>query len=76
MFKFFIENELVSSNQSRFKPVDSCINQFSFIIHEIYKSFDEGFEVKRVFLDISKVFGKVWNEDLIFKLKQNGIFVN
>ena len=27
MFKFFIENELISPNQSGFKPGDSCINQ-------------------------------------------------
>ena len=26
------------------------------------------------FLDIYKVFDKVWHEELIFKLKQNGIF--
>ena len=26
MFKFFIENELISPNQSGFKPGDSCIN--------------------------------------------------
>ena len=36
-------------------------------------SFDNGFEVKDVFLDISKVFNKVWEEGIIFKLKQNGI---
>ena len=69
MFKFFIESKLVSSNQSRFKPVDSCINQLLVIIHEIYKSFDEGFEVRDVFLDISKAFGKAWNEGLLFKLR-------
>ena len=28
------------------------------------------------FLDISKASDKVWHEDLIFKLKQNGIFGN
>ena len=27
MFKFFIENDLISPNQSGFKPGDSCINQ-------------------------------------------------
>ena len=27
MFKFFIENKLISSNQSGFKQSDSCINQ-------------------------------------------------
>ena len=54
MFEFFIENELISSNQSGFKPGDSCINQLLAITHEMYKSFDDGFEVRGVFLDISK----------------------
>ena len=76
MFKFFIENELISPNQSGFKPGDSCINQLLAITHEIYKSFDDGFEVRGVFLDISKLFDKVWHEGLIFKLKQNGISGN
>ena len=30
----------------------------------IYKSFDDGFEVGDIFLDISVVFGKVWQERL------------
>ena len=34
-------------------------------------SFDNGLEVRSVFLDISKVFDKVWYKGLIFKLKQN-----
>ena len=76
MFKFFIASELISPNQSGFKPGDSCTNQLLLITHEIYKSFDEGFEVKGVFLDISKRFDKVWHEGLIFKLKQNGICGN
>ena len=76
MFKFFIASELISPNQSGFKPGDSCTNQLLLITHEIYKSFDEGFEVKGVFLDISKAFDKVWHEGLIFKLKQNGICGN
>ena len=73
MFRFFIENELISPNQSGFKPCDSCINQLLAISYEIYKSFDEGFEVRGVFLDISKTFDKIWHEGLIFKLKQNSI---
>ena len=76
MFKFFIENELISPNQSGFKPGDSCINQLLAITHEIYKSFDDGFEVRGVFLDISKAFDKVWHDGLIFKLEQNGISDN
>ena len=49
MFQFFIENKVISSNQSGFKPGDSCISQLSSITHEIYSSLDEGFEVRSVF---------------------------
>ena len=72
MFKFFTSNNLISPNQLGFKPGDSCINQLS-ITHEIYKSLDDGLEVRGVFLDMSKAFNKVWHKGLIFKLKQNGI---
>ena len=76
MFRFFIENKLSSPNQLGSKPGDSCTNQLSAITHEIYRSFDKGFEVEGVFLDISKAFYKVWHKGLILKLKQNGISGN
>ena len=67
------ENDLISPNQSSFKPGDSCTNQLTSITHEIYQSFDDGFEVRGVFLDISKTFDKVWHNGLIYKPKQNGV---
>ena len=76
MFNFFIENKLFSSNQSGFKPGDFCINQLLSITREIYKSFDVGLEVNSIFLDISKVFNKVWHDSIIFKLTQNEISGN
>ena len=71
-FEYFIGNDLISPNQSGFKPGDSCTNQLISIAHEIYQSFDDGFEVRDVFLGISKAFGKVWHNGVIYKLKQNG----
>ena len=73
VYPYLIDNNLVSSHQSGFKGGDSCINQLLSITHEIYKSFDEGFEVRGVFLDISKAFDRVWHDGLIFKLQENGI---
>ena len=51
MFRFFIEK--ISSNQSGFKPGDTCVNQLVSIRQEIWKTFGEGHEVPGVFLDIS-----------------------
>ena len=62
--------------RNSFHSYDSCVNQLLAITHEICKSFDDGFEVRGVFQDISKAFDKVWYEGLIFKLKENGISVN
>ena len=75
-FGFFIENDLISQCQSGFKPANFCINQLLSITHKIYQSFDDGFDVRSVFLDISKAFDKAWNDGIIFKLKQNGISGN
>ena len=71
LFEYFIENGLISPNQSGFTSGDSCTNQLISITHEIYQFFDDGFEVRGVFLDISKAFDKVWHNSLIYKLKQN-----
>ena len=69
MFRFLNKNNLISSNQSGFRPGDSSIYQLLSITHEIYKSFENGFEVRGVVLDISKAFDKFWDKGIIFKLK-------
>ena len=38
--------------------------------------YNKMFEAGGVFLDISKEFDKAWHEDLLCKLKQNGIASN
>ena len=64
----FTDNKLVSLNQLGHRPGVSCVNQLLAIIHEIYKSFDDGFKMKGIFLDISKAFDKVWHDGLLFNL--------
>ena len=43
-------------------------NQRLSITHDIYKSFDCGYEVRGAFLDISKAFDKVWHDGIIVTL--------
>ena len=68
LFNILLENNLISPNQSGFKPEDSCFNQLLSITHKIYNSFYKELEVRSVFLDISKAFEKVWHRGLLFKL--------
>ena len=64
------------TSESGFKPDDSCLNQFFSITLETNQSMGEGSEIRGVFLDILKVFDKVWHKGLVLKLKQNGISGN
>ena len=73
MYDFLTENDLFSPNKSGFRLGDSCINQLLSINHETLNAFDKGIKVCGVFLDVSKAFGKVWHDGLIFKLRPNGI---
>ena len=58
IFKFLDDNNLLSSNQSRFRPSDFCEYQLLSTVHYIYASFDccPSLEVRGIFLDISKAF--------------------
>ena len=59
MFPYFIQSNLISENQSGFTPGDSFVNQLFAITHEIFSSFDDNYEFRGVFSDISEVFDKV-----------------
>ena len=76
MYAFLNNNNLLSVNQSGFRPGDSTIYQLLSITSTIYDSFENYDETRAVFLDISKAFDKVWHDSIIFKLKSNGISGN
>ena len=58
LFHFFQEDNLILPNQSGFKARNSCANQLLAITHEIYKSFDEGYEVRGVMSQRSYIYIK------------------
>ena len=75
LYSYLNTNNLLTTNQSGFRPGDSTTNQLLYLVNEIHQAFEnpKSLEVRAVFLDISKAFHKVWHDGLIFKLKQNGV---
>jgi hypothetical protein len=73
LYEYCVSNELLISKNSGFKRNDYTNNQLIAITQNIYRSLDSGKDVCANFLDVSKVFDKVWHEGLIFKLRQFGI---
>ena len=71
-FEFFTENNLISDNQSCFKPGDLCINQLLSITLEFINILMIILKSEQFFYE----FNKVWHKGLIYKLKQNGISGN
>ena len=59
--------------QSGYRPGDSTVNQILYLTHKIYEAFEQGKEVRVVFLDISKAFDRVWHNGLLYKLKSIGV---
>lgn len=72
MFDLFSEINLISPNQSCFRPCNSSINQLLLINHGTLSNFEIGLGIRGLFLDISRDFDKVWHAGLIYKLYQNG----
>ena len=78
LFQCLDENDLLTSNQSGFRPADSCAHELLSIMYEICKAFDANLslDVRGVFLDLSKAFDRVWDDGLMYELKSLGICGN
>ena len=74
-FNCFIQNQLYTECQSGFIPGNSCVAQLASIRHKIYKifNFNQPRQIRETFLDVSKVFDKVWHKGLTFKLQSYGV---
>ena len=64
LYSYLNANNLITKNQSCFRPGDSTTNQLLFLVDEIHQAFEDtkSLEGLTVFLDISKAFDKVWHD--------------
>jgi hypothetical protein len=75
-YNYIRDSNLLSPDQSGFKPGDSTTNQLSYLYHKFCEALDQKKEVRIIFCDISKAFDCVWHDGLLFKLKKFGIHGN
>ena len=77
LYSYLNVNNLITKNQSGFRPGDSSTNQLLYIVNEIHQAFEgpKSLELRSVFPGISKAFDKVWHDGLIFKLAQTAFVV-
>ena len=64
---------MLSSLQSGFLPGDSTVNQLTYLYNTFSEALDCGKEVRAVFCDISKAFGRVRHAALLHKLETAGV---
>jgi hypothetical protein len=68
-----LKNILITKFQSGFRSGDSIVNQLISILNDFEKAIDDGKEIIIIFCDISKGLNRVWQQDLLYKLKSIGI---
>ena len=73
MHEYLSDIGLISPIQSGFQQGDSTVNRLLPITHDTFQGFENHYETRAVFVDISKAFYRVSHEGLRLKLKSNGI---
>ena len=73
VYRFCVENGLLTWRNSGYKPKDSTINQLLVITHKIYQALENEHDYCFVSLDAIAAFDRVWHQGLIYKLKKIGI---
>ena len=73
MHSFFEDHKLLNACQPGFWK--KCINHSVSPSHEIFSALkcNPSLDVQGVFLDLSKIFDKIWHDGLIYNLKLLGI---
>ena len=73
LYSYLQLNDLITKNQSGFRPGDSTTNQLLYLVDEIHQVFDstESLDVRDVFLDVFKALGTKWCSGSLLKLFEN-----
>ena len=66
-------NNILTPLQSRFIPGNSTVSQLTFLYNTFCHALDEGKEIRVVFCDTKKAFGRVWHAGLLHRLRACGV---
>ena len=61
LYNHLLDNNILTSFQSGFRPGDSTVNQLTYLYDTFCHALDSGKEIRVVFCDISMAFDRVWH---------------
>ena len=73
VYNFFHDHDLLTSNQSGFRPKDGTVNQLAYLYHVFSQALDMKKDIRIVFCDVTKAFDRVGHKGLLFKLESLGV---
>ena len=74
LYTYLHTNNLITKNESGFRPGDFTPNQLLYLLDEIHQAFDS--TIQQYFLTFLKLLTRCGHDGLIFKLVPNGISRN
>lgn len=70
IYEYLTHNNLLSQNQSGYRPGHSTQVQLLYLTHDLYSNIDSNNNFTAIFLDISKYFDRIWHKGLLMKCEQ------
>ena len=69
IYQHLTDNDLLSENQSGYRPTHSTQHQLIYLAHKLYEALDQNLDFTIIYLDVTKYFDRIPHAGLLYKCK-------